>query len=191
MLFRSPRTQRRPPEQLLLAPAPPALHRLLGELPREGGRAGGAEREERLVCRPPGKPTLRGQAHHSQGSGSALPGRPWALGSAGPVRRSEAAVLPQGKRGHVWGHRHDWRGGGAPGVEKVGARDAVPPPTVPRVPCRGGPSPVSAVSGRPVRDEPGAPRKQGSVLPSRARSEERRVGKECLRLCRSRWSPYH
>ena len=28
-----------------------------------------------------------------------------------------------------------------------------------------------------------------SELPSR--SEERRVGKECLRLCRSRWSPYH
>ena len=25
----------------------------------------------------------------------------------------------------------------------------------------------------------------------RLRSEERRVGKECLRLCRSRWSPYH
>ena len=24
-----------------------------------------------------------------------------------------------------------------------------------------------------------------------ARSEERRVGKECLWLCRSRWSPYH
>ena len=23
------------------------------------------------------------------------------------------------------------------------------------------------------------------------RSEERRVGKECLHLCRSRWSPYH
>ena len=27
------------------------------------------------------------------------------------------------------------------------------------------------------------------TIPSR--SEERRVGKECLRLCRSRWSPYH
>ena len=27
-------------------------------------------------------------------------------------------------------------------------------------------------------------------IPS-VRSEERRVGKECLRLCRSRWSPYH
>ena len=26
---------------------------------------------------------------------------------------------------------------------------------------------------------------------SHTRSEERRVGKECLRLCRSRWSPYH
>ena len=26
---------------------------------------------------------------------------------------------------------------------------------------------------------------------SDSRSEERRVGKECLRLCRSRWSPYH
>ena len=27
--------------------------------------------------------------------------------------------------------------------------------------------------------------------PRSSRSEERRVGKECLRLCRSRWSPYH
>src|SRR3546814_19202683 len=26
---------------------------------------------------------------------------------------------------------------------------------------------------------------------SRGRSEERRVGKECVRTCRSRWSPYH
>ena len=25
----------------------------------------------------------------------------------------------------------------------------------------------------------------------RVRSEERRVGKECVSLCRSRWSPYH
>ena len=28
-------------------------------------------------------------------------------------------------------------------------------------------------------------------LTKEVRSEERRVGKECLRLCRSRWSPYH
>src|SRR3546814_8649716 len=32
-----------------------------------------------------------------------------------------------------------------------------------------------------------------SALPSYAvgRSEERRVGKECVSTCRSRWSPYH
>ena len=29
------------------------------------------------------------------------------------------------------------------------------------------------------------------ILGMFGRSEERRVGKECLRLCRSRWSPYH
>ena len=31
----------------------------------------------------------------------------------------------------------------------------------------------------------------GSDTCKGGRSEERRVGKECLRLCRSRWSPYH
>src|SRR3546814_6137992 len=33
----------------------------------------------------------------------------------------------------------------------------------------------------------------GATLPEYAhvRSEERRVGKECVRTCRSRWSPYH
>ena len=29
------------------------------------------------------------------------------------------------------------------------------------------------------------------LLNEQLRSEERRVGKECVRLCRSRWSPYH
>ena len=31
----------------------------------------------------------------------------------------------------------------------------------------------------------------GIDLHSQERSEERRVGKECLHQCRSRWSPYH
>jgi hypothetical protein len=31
----------------------------------------------------------------------------------------------------------------------------------------------------------------GHDPPVHCRSEERRVGKECRRLCRSRWSPYH
>src|SRR3546814_15398769 len=30
-----------------------------------------------------------------------------------------------------------------------------------------------------------------SGLPRARRSEERRVGKECVSTCRSRWSPYH
>src|SRR3546814_9450705 len=30
-----------------------------------------------------------------------------------------------------------------------------------------------------------------SVVLMRGRSEERRVGKECVSTCRSRWSPYH
>src|SRR3546814_17717865 len=29
------------------------------------------------------------------------------------------------------------------------------------------------------------------VLTTRLRSDERRVGKECVSTCRSRWSPYH
>src|SRR3546814_4335085 len=33
-------------------------------------------------------------------------------------------------------------------------------------------------------------RGQGAIEESR-RSEERRVGKECVSTCRSRWSPYH
>ena len=51
-------------------------------------------------------------------------------------------------------------------------------------------------SGRLLRPSP-TPGSEVSFLSSlceadaRTRSEERRVGKECLRLCRSRWSPYH
>ena len=34
--------------------------------------------------------------------------------------------------------------------------------------------------------------KDGEYKPNRViRSEERRVGKECISRCRSRWSPYH
>src|SRR3546814_4998463 len=38
----------------------------------------------------------------------------------------------------------------------------------------------------------GNPRKGGAFsLIDERRSEERRVGKECVSTCRSRWSPYH
>src|SRR3546814_14254143 len=40
----------------------------------------------------------------------------------------------------------------------------------------------------PTRNNRGIAHENGSV---ESRSEERRVGKECVSTCRSRWSPYH
>src|SRR3546814_9538098 len=56
--------------------------------------------------------------------------------------------------------------------------------------------PPTADQERPLdRPKPNAPLPflyRGSGLsPRPARSEERRVGKECVSTCRSRWSPYH
>src|SRR3546814_11249388 len=44
-----------------------------------------------------------------------------------------------------------------------------------------------------TRDEPdmAAAAISGVAKPAIARSEERRVGKECVSKCRTRWSPYH
>ena len=50
---------------------------------------------------------------------------------------------------------------------------------------------VSHSLNRPNHPPSQSPQHQLSPLPPSTRSEERRVGKECLRLCRSRWSPYH
>src|SRR5213082_3616925 len=46
---------------------------------------------------------------------------------------------------------------------------------------------------RPMLRDPGRAEGLGRVLEHREaeRSEERRVGKECLTQCRSRWSRYH
>src|SRR3546814_3108907 len=48
-----------------------------------------------------------------------------------------------------------------------------------------GPLAIDAPVGG-VQDDAGFPRPR-----DRYRSEERRVGKECVSTCRSRWSPYH
>ena len=53
-----------------------------------------------------------------------------------------------------------------------------------RVHCADGPC------GKVTAPPDGSPGPSPSP-PLHPRSEERRVGKECLRLCRSRWSPYH
>src|SRR3546814_11521409 len=41
-----------------------------------------------------------------------------------------------------------------------------------------------------ISDNPTRP-SYGVMAFLQERSEERRVGKECVRTCRSRWSPYH
>src|SRR3546814_6658899 len=51
-----------------------------------------------------------------------------------------------------------------------------------------GPSPFHFV---PVPDEESAQIEAAKELVTYGRSEERRVGKECVSTCRSRWSPYH
>src|SRR3546814_16426251 len=43
--------------------------------------------------------------------------------------------------------------------------------------------------GRPTMNDAGSI--QGDLFALDSRSEERRVGKECVSTCRSRWSPYH
>src|SRR3546814_20598742 len=54
-------------------------------------------------------------------------------------------------------------------------------------PAKRHPPPLAAGQGRDVRiARRAAPRVHGC-----RRSEERRVGKECVSTCRSRWSPYH
>src|SRR3546814_4442481 len=44
---------------------------------------------------------------------------------------------------------------------------------------------------RRVRSVPVSPRRMTQDHCGNGRSEERRVGKECVSTCRSRWSPYH
>src|SRR3546814_235452 len=75
----------------------------------------------------------------------------------------------------------------------------------PHRPGGGGGGEVAGITHAHVGGFPGAappvPKKEASPRPQRIatarrlastrRSEERRVGKECVSTCRSRWSPYH
>src|SRR3546814_11846414 len=54
--------------------------------------------------------------------------------------------------------------------------------------------PAARIEERDSRDHPDAARLSAARQAQAAvaeRSEERRVGKECVSACRSRWSPYH
>src|SRR3546814_4069264 len=55
-------------------------------------------------------------------------------------------------------------------------------------------APARAADGPGRRDHAAtahAARRQQGIERQTTRSEERRVGKECVSTCRSRWSPYH
>src|SRR3546814_19601993 len=77
---------------------------------------------------------------------------------------------------------------GLPGQLRDGAGDGRPP----SLPCHGDereqPAPLEAAepAGQPAAGRARLRCPAGR----RARSEERRVGKECVSKCRSRWSPY-
>src|SRR3546814_18953370 len=59
-------------------------------------------------------------------------------------------------------------------------------------PCRDALSLVRALTpDRQARPYAAAMRWAELILRLLSRSEERRVGKECVSTCRSRWSPYH
>ena len=77
----------------------------------------------------------------------------------------------------------DCLGGGWPltGTERASLTEALRTP--------GGEEPEGLKLLRRMADA--SPRQVSDLDALEERSEERRVGKECLRLCRSRWSPYH
>src|SRR3546814_12162669 len=50
---------------------------------------------------------------------------------------------------------------------------------------------TGAVAKRLGRRWMGIEREDDYIAAAEDRSEERRVGKECVSTCRSRWSPYH
>ena len=164
------------------------------------------------------KPRLRvGGVHRAhRGSVGWAQRLPWAMGRVGLLQPGPPASqgfygLPGGAAqngAHGGGveralGRWVWLGpedlarhvdGGRPGLERpqreatlllAPGRELATPPT----PTASAPLPRGCCVGR--RDPGAHPPGSAARTTARGRSEERRVGKECLRLCRSRWSPYH
>lgn len=163
-----PSVQRHPPDQLLLAPTPPALQKLLGEQARGAaprrvrcGGGGGAEvlaspRDTHVAGRPD---------RRRQGPGSVLPrGRVWVWAGVGGQ-----GSVHQGTLGSVWA-----RGGCHSGVllHQVGGREAAVPWT-----AHGGDPPRVLSVGQ---SQSGMARPQGNKGHVRA---------EHLPPCGTRWGP--
>ena len=116
-------------------------------------------------------------------SGGRSPG-PHGLGSLLSSQASSPHSKAPSSQCGPWGHRREageirsgrWEEPTQEEQERNGGR----------LPCPLGHRKAAGLPGEvpcPLRPEVG-----GTPV---SRSEERRVGKECLRLCRSRWSPYH
>src|SRR3546814_13625469 len=71
-------------------------------------------------------------------------------------------------------------------VHVVFGRDTSPP-----VPFMVKMRPLVCLAGKECNTSDDGPYNPFSDFFSRSRSEERRVGKECVSTCRSRWSPNH
>src|SRR3546814_15104065 len=96
-------------------------------------------------------------------------------------------VTPVAKRPKADRKKRESKSGGV-AVIRVGSPTAIREPDAGATTadlCRAGrPGGHAAAMGAPART------RRNRVLVG-SRSEERRVGKECVSTCRSRWSPYH
>ena len=124
---------------------------------------------------------------------------------SGPHRRDEwresNPEVKDGRTGSVADTTNKWSGPGLTGPDIIKERKGPeireewrgPGPRGPDQCGRGSDRGEWEGPGKDMRDEWGDAVLINTMTPcgGSPRSEERRVGKECLRLCRSRWSPYH
>src|SRR3546814_12486395 len=89
------------------------------------------------------------------------------------------------------GDAGDGRRGGAKGGEGGGNVGAARLETAVATVAVADTAAVETKDGMACRGDPLAEHRHAAVRAAADRSEERRVGKECVSTCRSRWSPYH
>src|SRR3546814_16219463 len=117
----------------------------------------------------------------------------WPRGSP-PADADRFRAVPRNDLGHGIANAIDIAAQGSDSALGIADR----PPTGRRAADPEGQSPLEARStgyrpgASPAASGPSAARLRGDDEgPPLSRSEERRVGKECVSTCRSRWSPYH
>src|SRR3546814_18676097 len=99
------------------------------------------------------------------------------------IVETEIALLLAHEPDHLY-ERHPVEPQFADGVDRIGQDITVAPRCANR---------FTVLLDQPLERHDGNARQSRASSPegSPDRSEERRVGKECVSTCRSRWSPYH